>query len=82
MTTIGGKHRKAQKPDYPQIVIQRASTLNEFAKIGQDDQHFATLAWVGDPAAATKFNSKYEAKARTRDMADIPETRVFHTLEG
>ena len=41
----------------------------------------ATLAWIGDPNAATKFNSKYEAKSRTRDMEDIPASRVFHTLE-
>lgn len=65
----------------PQVVIRLAPHLNQFAAIGMDDQHHATLAWIGDPNVATKFNSKYEAKARTREIADIPETRVFQVLE-
>jgi hypothetical protein len=44
-----------------------------------DDKQCATITWIGDPNAATKFNSKYEAKSRSRDMADIPDTRVFRT---
>lgn len=80
MATIGGKHRKPKLPDQPQVVIKLAQGLNQFARIGMDDEQRATLAWIGDPNAATKFNSKYEAKHRTRDIADIPETRVFHVL--
>lgn len=82
MSVIGGKHRKAKLPSQPQVVIKLADGLNQFAQIGMDGEHRATLAWIGDPNAATKFNSKYEAKARTRDMADIPQTRVFHVLGG
>lgn len=77
MTVIGGKHRKPKLPSQPQIVIQLAANLNSFAVLGMDEKQHATLSWIGDPNAATKFNSKYEAKSRTRDMADIPETRVF-----
>jgi hypothetical protein len=82
MTIIGGKSRKAKLPSQPQVVIKLAHGLNQFAQIGMDGEQRTTLAWIGDPNAATKFNSKYEAKSRTRDMADIPETRVFHTLES
>jgi hypothetical protein len=81
MTAIGGKSRKAKLPAQPQVVIKLAHGLNEFAQIGLDDKNNTTLAWIGDPNAATKFNSKYEAKSRTRDMADVPETRIFHVLE-
>ncbi len=81
MTVIGGKTRKAKLPAQPQIVIKLAHGLNQFAQISLDDKNQITLSWIGDPNAATKFNSKYEAKLRTRDMADIPETRVFHLLE-
>jgi hypothetical protein len=81
VTVIGGKSRKPKLPSQPQVVVQLAPHLNQYASIGMDDQQRATLAWIGDPNAATKFNSKYEAKSRVRDMADVPETRVFHTLE-
>ena len=33
-----------------------------------------------DPNAATQFTSKYAAKARTRELADVPETRCFKEL--
>lgn len=82
MVTIGGKPRKPKLPAQPQVVVQLAAHLNQYAAIGMDGEQRATLAWIGDPNAATKFNSKYEAKSRTRDMADIPETRVFHVLGG
>ena len=82
MVTIGGKHRKPKLPSQPQVVIQLAAHLNQYAAIGMDGDQRATLAWIGDPNAATKFNSKYEAKTRVRDFADIPSTRVFHTLGG
>jgi hypothetical protein len=82
MVTIGGKHRKPKLPSQPQVVIKLAEGLNQFAQIGMDGEQRATLAWIGDPNAATKFNSKYEAKTRVRDFADIPETRVFHVICG
>ena len=80
MTAIGGKHRTPKLPSQPQFVIQLAPHVNDYAVIGMDDHGMATLAWIGDPNAATKFNSKYEAKSRTRDMADIPATRMFRTV--
>lgn len=82
MVTIGGKARKPKTPTKPQIVIQRAIGINEYAQIGMDEKSNATLAWVGDPNAASKYDSKYDAKFRTRHIEDIPETRTFKTLEG
>jgi hypothetical protein len=81
MVTIGGKHRKPKLPSQPQVVIQLAPDSNQYAKLGIDEEQRATIAWIGDPNAATKFNSRYEAKSRTRDMADIPDSRVFRELE-
>jgi hypothetical protein len=81
MTTIGGKHRKPKLPSQPQFVIQLAPDSNQYAKLGVDEEQRATIAWIGDPNAASKFNSKFEAKSRTRDMADIPDSRVFRELE-
>lgn len=81
MVTIGGKPRKAKAPTQPQVVIQRAPFTNEFALFGTDDKGRAVLAWIGDPHAATKFNSKYEAKSRTREMEDVPQTRAFKVLD-
>jgi hypothetical protein len=81
MTTIGGKHRKPKLPSHPQVVIQWAPNANRFATFGVDSEGHTIVAWIGDPNAATKFDSKYSAKSRTREIADIPETRVFHTLE-
>ena len=82
MVTIGGKSRKPKLPTQPQFVIKLAEHLNEYAVIGTDDNQRATLAWIGDPNAATKFDSKYQAKSRTREIADIPETRVFRMLKA
>lgn len=82
MVTIGGKTKKAKVPTKPQVVIQRGFNLNEYALIGADDKHNITLAWVGDPNAATKFESKYDAKNRTRHIEDIPENRTFRVLEA
>jgi hypothetical protein len=82
MVTIGGKTRKPKVPTKPQVVIQRGFNLNEYALIGADDKHNVTLAWVGDPNAATKFESKYDAKNRTRHIDDIPENRTFRVLEA
>lgn len=82
MVQIGGKSRKAKLPAQPQVVVQRAPSANEYALIGADDKGLTVISWIGDPNAATKFNSKYEAKHRTREMENIPETRVFKVLES
>ena len=81
MTAIGGKSRKSDAPSQPQYVIKLAEGLNQFAQISPDAQGHTVISWIGDPNAATKFNSKYEAKSRTREMENIPATRVFHMLE-
>lgn len=82
MVAIGGKPRKAKLPAQPQVVVQRAQSVNEFALFSTDDKGMTVLTWIGDPNAASKFNSKYEAKARIRDMEDVPESRVLKLLEG
>jgi hypothetical protein len=81
MTTIGGKHREPKLPSQPQFVIEWALNSNRFATFGVDDKGHTTIGWIGDPNAASKFNSKFEAKSRTRDMANIPDSRVFRELE-
>jgi hypothetical protein len=81
MVTIGGKGKKPHKPTKPQFVIQRGYGLNEYAAISADSEGHVTLAWVGDPNAATKYDSKYNAKFRTAAIDDIPENRVFKELE-
>jgi hypothetical protein len=81
MTAIGGKSRRPDAPTQPQYVIQFAEGLNQFARVGVNVLGHAVLAWVGDPNAATKFDSKYQAKYRAREMEDIPATRVFHMIE-
>lgn len=80
MTAIGGKHRTAKRPTQPQWVIESSRLSNQFMLLGQDDKGHTTIAWIGDPYNASKFNSKYEAKNRTRELADIPETRHFKVL--
>src|ERR1700722_12138543 len=81
MTTIGGNHRKPKLPTQPQFVVQAAAHLNQFAVFDTDDKGHATIAWIGDPNAATTFNSRYAAKLRTREFDNVPETRVFKALE-
>jgi hypothetical protein len=81
MATIGGKARKPKAPSQPQVVIQRAAGTNEFALFGTSDDQSIVIHWIGDPNAATKFDSKYQAKFRTREVEDIPHTRVFKVLE-
>lgn len=73
MVTIGGK-TKILKPTQPQYVVQKAFDTNEYLKFGEE------LTWVGDPNAATKFDSKYQAKFRVRQLADVPATRCFKEL--
>jgi len=81
MITIGGKTKKPHAPMKPQVVIQIADGINQFALLSADDKGHPTIDWIGDPNAATKFDSKYSAKFRTMSIADIPETRVFSILE-
>lgn len=78
MPTIGGKS-KVLKPTQPQYVVQLAPHLNEFAKLEYIDNE-VIVSWIGDPNAATKFDSKYAAKARIREFEDVPATRCFKEL--
>lgn len=80
MTTIGGK-TKTVKPTQPQYVVQLAPHLNEFAKLEYSiNLNDVVVYWIGDPNAATKFDSKYAAKARMREFEDVPATRCFREL--
>ena len=76
---IGGTKRKEQKATQPQYVVQIASHINEYAKLVYENGQ-VLINWVGDPNAATQFGSKYAAKARIRELADVPETRCFREL--
>ena len=78
MPTIGGK-TKTVKPTQPQYVVQLAPHLNEFVKLEYVDSE-VVVKWIGDPNAATKFDSKYAAKARIREFEDVPATRCFKEL--
>ncbi len=71
---IGGKSKKPNKPTQPQFVVQLSLNHNEYLKLG------AEIEWVGDPNAATKFDSKYAAKTRVRDLEDVPDGRCFKEL--
>lgn len=79
---IGGKTKQRQrKPTQPQYVVQLAAQANEYAVLSTDEKGLLQIQWIGDPYAATKFNSKYEAKLRIRDIEDVPASRVFKELE-
>ncbi len=80
MAAIGGKTKKATLPSQPQFVVQRSALANEYLLISTNEAHETLISWVGDPNAATKYNSKYDAKNRTRDIENIPDTRVFMAL--
>lgn len=77
---IGGK-TKVLKPTQPQFVVQIAKGHNEYMKLDFDGVDINVL-WVGDPNAATKFDSKYSAKSRVRDIDNIPGTRCFKALDN
>lgn len=82
MTQIGGTtKKKLVKPVQPQYVVQIAEHLNQYAQIKIDEEGNTNIFWIGDPYAATKFDSKYAAKLRTREIVNVPETRVFRELE-
>jgi hypothetical protein len=76
---IGGKTRRAARPAQPQFVVRRAPLANAFMQLITVDG-VTTLAWIGDPAAATKFDSKYAAKCRVREIADVPDSRAIVQL--
>lgn len=76
---IGGK-TKILKPTQPQYVVQIAEHINEYARFVTDETGKLLINWVGDPKSATKFDSKYQAKFRVRELADVPATRCFKEL--
>lgn len=80
MTAIGGKI-KLKKPTQPQYVVQMSEQTNDYALLKADERGNMLISWVGDPNAATKFDSKYQAKARVRELVDIPDTRCFKQLD-
>jgi hypothetical protein len=79
MVTIGGKTR-VKKPTQPQYVVQLASHLNQYAVLDTDETGHLHVNWIGDPNAATKFDSKYQAKYRIREIENVPESRCFKQL--
>lgn len=76
---IGGK-TKIKKAAQPQFVVQMAETLNEYLLFRVDVDNGFTINWVGDPKSASKFNSKFQAKCRVRELEGIPATRCFKEL--
>lgn len=75
---IGGK-TKTLRPTQPQFVVQLAEGYNEYLKLVASDSELL-VTWVGDPNAATKFDSKYSAKHKTRGIENVPATRCFKEL--
>lgn len=76
---IGGTKRKPLKATQPMFVVQKGYLANEYLKLVYEAGSI-NIEWVGDPNAATQFSSKYAAKARIRELADVPETRCFKEL--
>jgi hypothetical protein len=76
---IGGKIKR-KTPAQPQFVVQRTALANEYMKIAHNEDGEMEINWVGDPNAATQFDSKYHAKSRVRELMDVPETRCFKEL--
>lgn len=79
MPTIGGK-TKTVKATQPQFVVQIADHINEYLKFETDEKGFQHVSWVGDPNAATKFDSKYAAKTRVREIENVPATRCYREV--
>ena len=79
MVQIGGKTKNAHKPTQPQYVVQKAYGVNEYLKFVADDSGLA-FTWTSDPQEATKFDSKYAAKERVRDIDGLPATPCFKEL--
>lgn len=76
---IGGK-TKPKKPTQPQFVVQAAEHVNEYALFKTGTTGHINITWVGDPNSATKFDSKYQAKSRVREIENVPTTRCFRKL--
>lgn len=76
---IGGKTKKAHKADKFQFVVQKAYGVNEYLKFVADDSGLS-FTWTSDPNDATKFDSKYAAKERVRDIEGLSATRCFKEL--
>lgn len=79
MVQIGGKTKKAHKPTQLQFIVQEAHGKNSYLKFVADDNG-VSFVWTSDPNEAVKFNSKYAAKERVRDIIDLPATRCFKEL--
>lgn len=79
MVAIGGKTKKAHKPAQPQFVVQKAYGVNEYLKFVADDSGLS-FTWTSDPNDATKFDSKYAAKERVRDIEGLSATPCFKEL--
>lgn len=73
---IGGTKRKLLKATQPMFVVQKGYFANEYMKLVYEAGSI-NIEWVGDPNAATQFSSKYAAKTRVRELADVPMTRCF-----
>jgi len=80
MVQVGGKIKRI-KPSQPQFVVQKAASDNEYLKLSYDGVDII-IEWVGDPKAASKFDSKYQAKCRVREIDDVPDTRCFKELSA
>lgn len=79
MVQIGGKTKKAHKATQPQFVVQENYGANSYLKFVADDSGLA-FTWTSDPQEATKFDSKYAAKERVRDIDGLPATPCFKEL--
>ncbi len=75
-----GQKTKTLKPSQPQVVCQRGQGQNEFLLLTVDPQGGLLQQWIGDPKAATKWDSRYAAKCRIRDIEGLPEGRVWKEL--
>ena len=76
---IGGKTKKAHKATQPQFVVQESYGANSYLKFIADDSGLV-FTWTSDPQEATKFDSKYAAKERIRDIIGMPTTLCFKEL--
>ena len=79
MVQIGGKTKKTAKAAQPQFVVQESYGANSYLKFIADDSGLA-FTWTSDPNDATKFDSKYAAKERVRDIEGLSATRCFKEL--
>jgi len=61
------------------FVVQESYGANSYLKFVADDSGLA-FTWTSDPQEATKFDSKYAAKERVRDIDGLPATPCFKEL--